>query len=125
MRRTAILRLVQATSAAKPKQSADGKCLAAYQAIVSKFRGDRHSQAWCAVQDEAEEAYKANLPLMDSVEHVRAYVSAVAQGVVLGVFDGGQASKLLYAAQVALSTLHQSKPRRAAAPRAKASREAA
>jgi hypothetical protein len=44
---------------------------------------------------------------MDSLPTIRAYISAIAQGIQLEVFDGRDGSQLLYAAQVALSVLKQ------------------
>jgi hypothetical protein len=55
----------------------------------------------------ASVAYKLAMPKMDSLPTIRAYVSCIAQGITLEVFDGRDGSQLLYAAQVALSVLHQ------------------
>jgi hypothetical protein len=55
----------------------------------------------------ASVAYKLAMPKMDSLPTIRAYVSCIAQGITLEVFDGRDGSQLLYAAQVALSVLRQ------------------
>jgi hypothetical protein len=55
----------------------------------------------------ASVAYKLAMPKMDSLPTIRAYVSCIAQGIQLEVFDGRDGSQLLYAAQVALSVLKQ------------------
>ena len=55
----------------------------------------------------ASVAYKLAMPKMDSLPTIRAYVSCIAQGIQLEVFDGRDGSQLLYAAQVALSVLNQ------------------
>jgi len=55
----------------------------------------------------ASVAYKLAMPKMDSLPTIRAYVSCIAQGIQLEVFDGRDGSQLLYAAQVAISVLHQ------------------
>jgi hypothetical protein len=55
----------------------------------------------------ASVAYKLAMPKMDNLPTIRAYVSCIAQGITLEVFDGRDGSQLLYAAQVALSVLHQ------------------
>lgn len=52
---------------------------------------------------EAGEAYKAAMPIMDSRESTHAYVACVAHGLAAGFISGQDASKMLYAAQVALS----------------------
>lgn len=50
-------------------------------------------------------AYKLAMPRMDSLNAIRAAIACVAQGIALEVFDGRDGSQLLYAAQVAMSTL--------------------
>lgn len=49
-------------------------------------------------------AYKLAMPKMTTLPTIRAYISCIAQGIQLEVFDGRDGSQLLYAAQVALST---------------------
>lgn len=56
----------------------------------------------------ASVAYKLAMPNMNDLPAIRASISCIAQGVTLEVFDGRDASQLLYAAQVALS-LHAKK----------------
>ena len=53
----------------------------------------------------ASVAYKLAMPKMDSLPSIRAAISCIAQGINLEVYDGRDGSQLLYAAQVALSTL--------------------
>lgn len=53
----------------------------------------------------ASVAYKLAMPKMDSLPTIRAAIACIAQGISLEVFDGRDGSQLLYAAQVALSTL--------------------
>ena len=56
----------------------------------------------------AQVAYKLAMPRMESLPSIRAYIAAIAQGILhLEVFDGRDGSQLLYAAQVALGTLRQ------------------
>jgi len=55
----------------------------------------------------ASVAYKLAMPKMDSKPGIRAAIACIAQGIQLEVFDGRDGSQLLYAAQVALSTLSQ------------------
>jgi len=55
----------------------------------------------------ASVAYKLAMPKMDSLPTIRAAIACIAQGITLEVFDGRDGSQLLYAAQVALSVLHQ------------------
>lgn len=50
-------------------------------------------------------AYKLAMPRMESLNAIRAAIACIAQGIALEVFDGRDGSQLLYAAQVAMSTL--------------------
>jgi len=54
----------------------------------------------------ASVAYKLAMPKMRDLPSIRAYISCIAQGIQLEVFEGRDGSQLLYAAQVALA-LHQ------------------
>jgi hypothetical protein len=60
----------------------------------------------------ASVAYKLAMPQMDSLPAIRAAITCIAQGIRLEVFDGRDGSQLLYAAQVALSVLHQKGPKK-------------
>ena len=53
----------------------------------------------------ASVAYKLAMPKMEALPSIRAYIACIAQGIQLEVFDGRDGSQLLYAAQVALTTL--------------------
>ena len=53
----------------------------------------------------ASVAYKLAMPRMESLAAIRAAIACIAQGIALEVFDGRDGSQLLYAAQVAMSTL--------------------
>jgi hypothetical protein len=52
-------------------------------------------------------AYKLAMPKMDTLPSIKAFISCIAQGIVLEVFDGRDGSQLLYSAQVALSVVKQ------------------
>jgi hypothetical protein len=60
----------------------------------------------------ASVAYKLAMPKMDTKPAIRAAIACIAQGIQLEVFDGRDGSQLLYAAQVALSTLTERKRRK-------------
>ena len=55
----------------------------------------------------ASVAYKLAMPNLNTMPAIRATISCIAQGITLEVFDGRDASQLLYAAQVALTLLKQ------------------
>lgn len=54
-------------------------------------------------------AYKLTMPTMDTMPAIRAAIACIAQGIQLEVFDGRDGSQLLYAAQVAMTTLNGGK----------------
>ena len=69
----------------------------------------------------AQIAYKLFMPALEDRESVKAYIACVAHGITLKVFNGRDASQMLYAAQVALSLIRQQpkepgRPRVAARP---------
>jgi hypothetical protein len=76
---------------------------------------DAWTQAYAQAQEKglpapkalrmAQVAYKLAMPRMDSLPSIRAAIACTAQGIALEVFDGRDGSQLLYAAQVAMSTL--------------------
>ncbi len=53
-------------------------------------------------------AYKLQIPKMDNLTATKCAFACIAHGISLEVFEGGQASQLLYASQVA-STLYRRK----------------
>lgn len=60
-------------------------------------------------------AYKLAMPPMTDKPAIHSYIACVAYGIQVGVFNGRDASQLLYAAQVALSLLKE--PKEAGRPR--------
>ncbi len=57
------------------------------------------------VARSARAAYYSAMPPLVGYENIRDFVACVAQGVLLGAISESQSSRLLYAAQVAQSTL--------------------
>ena len=53
----------------------------------------------------AGSAYRNAMPPLDGHNNIRDFIACVAQGVLLGAIEYRQSSKLLYAAQVALSAI--------------------
>jgi hypothetical protein len=71
-----------------------GKCIKAYVAVLASGEYKLH---------DAKRAYRAAMPLMTDRQSIHSFIVCVAQGTLLDVFDGTEASKLLYVAQVGLS----------------------
>ncbi len=59
----------------------------------------------------AKMAYRLAMPPMADKEAIHSYIACIAHGIQVGVFDGRDASQLLYAAQVALSLMREEKGR--------------
>jgi hypothetical protein len=57
----------------------------------------------------AQVAYKLYMPAMEDRDSIRAYIACVAHGISLKVFNGRDASQMLYAAQVAMSLVKEPK----------------
>ena len=65
---------------------------------------------------DAAKAYRQNLPALDNSDVIRDFIACVTQGMLLGAIEGTDGTRLLYAAQVANTTLRtQSKKQPAAA----------
>jgi hypothetical protein len=95
-RKSQVLEFLEASASMDQLKVEAEKCLKAYARTLAKGEYMDH---------EAKGAYKRAMPLMVDMESIRGFISCVAQGMLLGVFSGSEASKLLYAAQVELSTL--------------------
>ncbi len=97
---------------AAPETDPAGRCSAV----------DQCTSAWSAAYAKAIEngvpqnnalrmaavAYKLQIPKMENLASTKSAFACIAHGISLEVFDGPQASQLLYAAQVA-STLYNHK----------------
>lgn len=71
----------------------------AYQLAKEKGQPQQKALRMAAV------AFKLAMPRMESMTAIRAAIACIAQGISLEVFDGRDGSQLLYAAQVAMSTI--------------------
>ena len=53
------------------------------------------------------QAYRDSMPILVGYENIRDFIACTAQGILIGAIDGTKSSKLLYAAQVALSLMRR------------------
>jgi hypothetical protein len=60
----------------------------------------------------ASVSYRAAMPSLIGSDNIRDFIACVARGVLLGAIDSKDSSKLLYAAQVALSAQPRPSPQR-------------
>jgi hypothetical protein len=98
------------------------RCCAAwrrsYNAYMEKSRGSATDKSWAAHQ--AGPAYCDAMPLLAGYENIRDFIACLAHGILIGAIPASKSGQLLYAAQVALSTVHREprppKPRPAKCP---------
>ena len=79
------------------------RCCAAWDRAREQARINGKGEVFAAL--DAAQAYRLNLPDLDSFAQVRDFISCVAQGLLLGAITGADAARLIYAAQVAGSSL--------------------
>ena len=85
------------------------RCRAAWQRAYDATmaaNGNKASERWRAV-DNARKAYCNALPLLYGYEGIRDFIACVAHGVVIEAVPPEKTGQLLYAAQVAISSLAQ------------------
>ncbi|MDE3187775.1 MAG: hypothetical protein KGM96_09660 [Acidobacteriota bacterium] len=61
------------------------------------------NQTKAAATDSAAVAFREAMPPLVGQDNIRDFIACVAQGILLGAIDSSKSTKLLYAAQVALS----------------------
>ena len=60
-------------------------------------------------RDLAVAAYKMYMPSLSDKLSIRANIACIAHGISIGIFNGQEGTKMLYAAQVALAMLRDEK----------------
>ncbi len=70
-----------------------------YQAVLAKT-GDKMRAKY-----DSRNAYRTAMPPLSGAQNIRDFVACVAHGMLLGLFTDSEASRLLYAAQVAVHAL--------------------
>jgi hypothetical protein len=86
------------------------RCCAAwrrsYDACMEKGRGSRADKISAAAH-QAGAAYCDAMPLLAGYENIRDFIACMAHGILIGAIPASKSGQLLYAAQVALSTVHR------------------
>jgi hypothetical protein len=90
-------------SSAVSASPAVARCVEAWTSVFQAEIARSNSRAIAAYK--AGKAYRIAMPLLSGYENVRDFVACTAHGLLIGAIDGSQSSKLLYAAQVALTTV--------------------
>jgi hypothetical protein len=82
------------------------RCMNAWTRTYKEEKA-KHKSNFEASQ-QAEKAYRNAMPSLSGYENIRDFIACVANAMLIGAIMSDQGTKLLYAAQVALSTLrHQ------------------
>jgi hypothetical protein len=100
-----------------PKQTraAIKRCCAAWQRAYDAYLEDpecaKKGEAFAA--GNADKAYCGAMPPLADYQSIRDFIACAAHGMLIGAIYERRANKLLYAAQVALASLHfEPKPRK-------------
>jgi hypothetical protein len=71
----------------------------AYQAAKNKGKGNVFAEL------DAEKAYRKALPPLSGHQNICDFIACIAHGMLIGTIDGADGARLLYAAQVAHTTI--------------------
>ena len=86
------------------------RCCAAwrrsYNACMEKGRGSGADKI-AAARHQAGAAYCDAMPLLAGYENIRDFIACMAHGILIGAIPASKSGQLLYASQVALSTVHR------------------
>ena len=90
-----------ATAEAAHANPAVARCLDAFNRTYKANLAINQTKA--AATECAAVAYREAMPPLTGPDNIRDFIACVAQGILVGAINSLQSSKLLYAAQVALS----------------------
>jgi hypothetical protein len=99
----ALIHAVAAPPSSDPVDRAIARCRTAYTSTYQQCKDNRLSEY--ETEKRAGEQFKLAMPSLGTRDNIRAFVACVAHGVLINVMDGTEAARMLFAAQVALSTL--------------------
>jgi hypothetical protein len=97
----------QVSEPATAPLSGIARCNQAY-IRARKFAVERRESQYIA-EREAEAAYRKAMPPLLGKKNIREFIACVAHGMLMGAINSNEATKLLYAAQVAYSAANQPK----------------
>ncbi len=93
----------EAKPAPDPQNSAVELCAQAYERAYKAAR--RQSESKSYAEDRAEMAFRKAMPRLSGQGSIRDFIACVAYGILIKAIEGSEGARLLYAAQVANSTL--------------------
>ena len=91
------------------------RCMAAWRRAFNAYmeNGGGGSMDKVFAAHEADKAYRNAMPLLSSYEGIRDFIACTAHGILIGAIPPQKSGHILYAAQVALSSLQcEPKPRK-------------
>jgi hypothetical protein len=88
-----------------PENPAIARCMIEWQRVYREQRAKKESSFSASLV--AAEAYRKAMPPLSGRENISDFIACVAHGMLIEAIGGNDATKLLYAAQVALATLRR------------------
>jgi hypothetical protein len=76
-------------------------CMAWKEAVEANLAEDGHASVYCS-----RHVYRQALPPLTGYQNICDFIACVGHGLLLEAFDEKTASKLLYAAQIAMTALN-------------------
>jgi hypothetical protein len=76
-------------------------CEASNAAYDASFAKDKNEDS---AQDAADFAFREALPPLKGIRNIRNFIACVTYGALMGIIDGRESSRLLYAARIAYTT---------------------
>jgi hypothetical protein len=101
---TSIPIAIQASPEPPTRNAAVQRCCQARQHSLELSREKRRDDF--DTQQYAGYAYRSAMPDLAGYENIRDFIACTAHGMVIGAIEAIEATKYLYAAQVALGVLH-------------------
>ncbi len=87
------------------------RCCDAWQRAYDAEFANSSSNSYAAYA--GAQAYRDSMPILVGFENIRDFIACTAQGILIGSIDERKSTKLLYAAQVALSLIRRQASTRA------------
>jgi hypothetical protein len=88
---------------AVPENPAIARCMKAYARAKNAAIAMGKGSVFCALR--AEEAYRYAMPRLSGDENIRDFIACVAHGMLIDAISSANTTRLLYAAQIAHTTV--------------------
>ncbi|MGA7342980.1 MAG: hypothetical protein WBX18_20430 [Terracidiphilus sp.] len=81
------------------------RCRAAWRRAYNDYMKNSRTDNEFIAADEASKAYCGAMPLLAGLDGIRDFIACAAYGILIGAIPANRSGQILYAAQVAFSTL--------------------